>query len=137
MNKKNQLLRLTGVALLLIPYLLYIAFAIRVNRTGVDYETFMGIGHRLVTGGQVYGENSYYPMPVVMIFALFSLLPRPVSIAVWLLTPVISALLITGGNPLVLIFAPVFGHFVGGQASVFGMVGLWGYRKHLAPRQAL
>jgi len=136
MNKK-RLLNLTGVALLFIPYLLYIIFAIRVNRTGVDYETFMEIGHRLVTGSEVYGENSYYPMPVVMVFAFFSLLPRPVSIAIWLLTPVLAALVITGGNPLVLIFAPVFGHFLGGQTSVFGMIGLWGYRKHLEPSRAV
>ncbi|MCD4673692.1 MAG: hypothetical protein K8R77_13595, partial [Anaerolineaceae bacterium] len=39
--------------------------------------------------------------------------------------------LITKANPLVLLFAPVFGHFAGGQSSVFGMLGLWGYRKHL------
>jgi hypothetical protein len=131
MHNKPRLLKLASVVLLLVPYLMYVGFIIRGNRGPVDYETFMAIGHRLITGNQVYGENSYYPMPFVMIFALFSLLPRPVSMAVWLLAPVILALIITGGNPLTLLFAPVFGHFVGGQTAVFGMLGLWGYRKHI------
>lgn len=126
-----RLLKLTGLVLLLVPYLLYIGFVIRGNRGPVDYETFMDIGQRLLNGREVYGENSYYPMPFVIIFALFSLLPRPISIAIWLLAPVISALLITGGNPLILMFAPTFGHFVGGQTAVFGMLGLWGYRKNI------
>ena len=26
---------------------------------------------------------------------------------------------------------PVFGHFVGGQAAIFGMLGLWGYRRNV------
>jgi hypothetical protein len=51
--------------------------------------------------------------------------------AIWLLVPVISALLITNGNPFVLLFAPTFGHFVGGQTAIFGMLGLWGYRKNI------
>jgi hypothetical protein len=70
-------------------------------------------------------------MPFVMIFSLFSWLPRPISLAIWLFAPVIFALLVTNGNPLVLMFAPLFGHFVGGQTAVFGMLGLWGYRKNM------
>jgi hypothetical protein len=31
-----------------------------------------------------------------------------------------------------LLFAPTFGHFVGGQTAVFGMLGLWGYRKYIS-----
>ena len=69
-------------------------------------------------------------MPYVIIFAAFAWLPRAVSLALWLLLPVLAALFISGGNPLVLLFAPVFGHFAGGQSAVFGMLGLWGYRKH-------
>ncbi len=132
MQKTNsRLLKLTGLIILLIPYLLYVGFVIRANRGPVDYETFMDIGRRLLDGREVYGENSYYPMPFVMIFALFSLLPRPISMAIWLLAPVILALLISGWNPLVLMFAPTFAHFVGGQTAVFGMLGLWGYRKSI------
>ena len=125
-----RLLRLVSVILLLIPYLLYVGFVIQANRGPVDYETFMAIGQRLFTGKEIYGENSYYPMPFVMVFALFSWLPRAASMAIWLLAPVISALLISG-NPLVLLFAPLFGHFVGGQTAIFGMLGLWGYRKNI------
>lgn len=127
---RDQALRITATALLLAPYLLYTGFVIHIDRGPVDYETFMDIGRRLTAGQEVYGENSYYPMPYVMIFALLSLLPRPVSMAVWLLAPVFSALLITRGNPLILLFAPLFGHCAGGQSAIFGMLGLWGYRKH-------
>ncbi len=137
MQKKARLLRLLSLILLLIPYLLYVGFVIHGNRGPVDYETFMEIGHRLIVGSQVYSENSYYPIPFVMIFALFSWLPRPISMAVWLLAPPVTALFITGGNPFVLLFAPLFGHFVGGQTAVFGMLGLWGYRKHVEPNKAM
>ncbi|MBC8505473.1 MAG: hypothetical protein H8D34_11480, partial [Chloroflexi bacterium] len=54
-----------------------------------------------------------------------------ISVVIWFLAPVVFALLISGGNPLVLLFAPVFGHFVGGQTAIFGMIGLWGYRKNI------
>lgn len=128
--EKKRLLKLIFLILLLIPYLLYTWFAIQSNQGPVDYETFMRIGGHLLAGSEVYGENSYYPMPYVMVFALFSWLPRPLSLALWLLGPVVVALAITRGNPLVLLFAPLFGHFAGGQSAVFGMLGLWGYRKY-------
>jgi hypothetical protein len=128
---RSRLLKLAGVILLLIPYLLYVGFVIQTDQGPVDYETFMTIGHNLLSGNEVYGENSYYPMPFVMVFAFFSWLPRAVSMAIWLLAPVVFALFVTRGNSLVLLFAPLFGHFVGGQTAVFGMVGLWGYRKRL------
>jgi len=88
MRKRIPLLRVVGLALLLIPYLGYAAFAITANRGPVDYETFMDIGHRFRTGGDPYGDNSYYPMPFAMVFALFDWLPRPASLALWLLLPV-------------------------------------------------
>lgn len=90
-----RLLRLTALIVLLLPYLLYVSFVIRLNRGPVDYETFINLGHRLLEGREVYGENSYYPLPFVMIFALFSWLPRPLSIASWLLAPLILALIIS------------------------------------------
>jgi len=125
-----------ALLLLIIPYLLYVGFVIRLDRGPVDYETFMSIGHRLVSGQKVYGENSYYPMPYVMVFAVFSVLPRPVSMAVWLLSPVATALAISGWSPWVLAFAPLFGHFVGGQSAVFSMLGFWGYRRHATSQKA-
>ncbi len=75
--KNSRLINLLGVILLLIPYVLYVGFVLQANRGPVDYETFMAIGSRLIHGMDVYGENSYYPMPFVMIFALFSWLPTP------------------------------------------------------------
>src|SRR3990172_579797 len=93
-----RLLKLACVVLLLVPYLMYVSFVIRANRGPVDYETFMGTGQRLLAGAEIYGENSYYPMPFVMVFALFSWLPRPISLAIWLLAPVITALLTAKGN---------------------------------------
>jgi hypothetical protein len=70
-----------------------------------------------------------------MVFALFSVLPRPLSLALWLLGPVAAALFVTRGRPLTLLFAPLFAHFVGGQSAVFAMAGLWGYRRSPAPGQ--
>jgi hypothetical protein len=132
-EKRNQLIRFSGLALLLAPYLLYLGFIIWNNRGPIDYETFMEIGQRLLSGGRVYGINSYYPMPFVIIFGLFSALPRPLSMALWLLLPLACALLVSGWRPSTLLFAPVFGHFVGGQTAVFGMLGLWGYRRNTDP----
>lgn len=133
MHDHIRRLNAVSLALLVIPYLLYVGFVVWIDQGPVDYETFMDIGHRLIAGEEVYGENSYYPMPFVMLFALFDWLPRPVSISLWLLAPMLSALWISGGNPLVLLFAPLFGHVVGGQTAVFGMVGLWGYRRNIEP----
>jgi len=132
----SGLKKIFGLILLLIPYLLYVGFVIKTNQGPVDYETFMDIGQRFIEGTQVYGENSYYPMPFVLIFAFFSWLPRPISITIWLLAPVIFAIIIFKGNPLILLFAPLFSHFVGGQTSLFGMLGFWGYRKFIDPNKA-
>lgn len=111
LENRKKLLKWAAVVLLLTLYLIYTALAIYTDRGPVDYETFMNIGGRLLAGGEVYGENSYYPMPYVMIFAAFAALPRAVSLVLWLLGPVVAALFISGGNPLVLLYAPVFGHF--------------------------
>lgn len=111
------------------PYLLYVGYVVSTYQAPVDYNTFMEIGRRLLEGAPVYGINSYYPMPFVVVFGLFSLLPRPISLALWLLIPVGLAWLISGRKPWVLLFAPLFGHFVGGQSAVLAMLGLWGYRR--------
>ena len=127
-----KLWKWAALLVLLVPYISYVRFIIRVDRGPVDYETFMSIGQRLLSGQEVWGENSFYPMPYVMIFALFRWLPRPWSMAIWHLGPVLAALVISGWSPWVLAFAPVFGHMAGGQTAVFAMLGLWGYRRNLA-----
>ncbi len=123
--------------LLLLPYVSYLVFIISYDRGPVDYETFISIGSRFLADEPVYTTNSYYPMPFVMIFAMFALLPRPLSMALWMIIPVFAAWLISGRKPYVFLFAPLFGHFVGGQSSVFGMIGLWGYRKYQNSDKAL
>lgn len=123
-------LQWTGVLLIGGLYLAYVAFTIYSGRGPVDYETFMTIGGHFLRHEPVYYENSYYPLPFVMVFALFAWLPRSVSIGAWLLLPVLAALAIRRWHAAVLLFAPVFGHFVGGQTSVFGMAGVWGYRQY-------
>jgi hypothetical protein len=70
-----------------------------------------------------------------MVFGLFAALPHGLSLALWLLIPLAAALAVSGGDPLVLLFAPLFGHFAGGQTAVFAMLGLWGYRKFSDPRR--
>ncbi len=131
--QKLHLFRIIILGLLLIPYLLYIGFVIINDQGPVDYETFMRIGTNFRTGQQVYVENSYYPLPYVAIFSVFSLLPRSISLALWLGLPVFVALFVVGFQPYVLLFAPVFSHFVGGQSSIFGLLGFWGYRNNLDP----
>ena len=107
---------------------MYIGFIIHIDRGPVDYETFVNIGGHFLSGAEVYGENSYYPMPYVLVFAFFSWLPRWLSMLLWMLLPVLAALFISGWDPFILLFAPLFGHFVGGQSVVFSLLGLWGYR---------
>ena len=125
----KNIIRIVSLTILLIFYLGYVIFIIQMDQGPVDYETFMEIGGRFTSGEPVYGENSYYPMPYVMIFGFFAGLPRPLSMSLWLLLPIVAALIITNWNPWVLIFAPLFGHFVGGQSALFGMLGFWGYHK--------
>lgn len=131
--RSRRELRIITLVLFLIPYLLYIGFMVIYDQGPIDYETFMRIGTNFRTGQQVYGENSYYPLPYVAIFSIFSLLPRPISMAIWFGFPIIVALFVVGFRPYVLLFAPVFSHFVGGQSSIFGLLGFWGYRNDLDP----
>ncbi|MCC6894050.1 MAG: hypothetical protein IT321_14600 [Anaerolineae bacterium] len=111
-------------------YVAYIAFIIAGNQSGVDYETFMQIGDRFRTGQPVWTENSYYPMPYVMIFGLFSALPRPISMFIWHSAAIILALYITRGKPWPLLFAPLLAHTIGGQTAFFGLLGLYIYRQN-------
>lgn len=57
--------------------------------------------------------------------------------AIWLLGPVVAALFVTRYRPYTLLFAPVFSHFTGGQSSVFGLLGFFGYRLNLDPSSYL
>ncbi|MBL8045831.1 MAG: DUF2029 domain-containing protein [Anaerolineales bacterium] len=128
---KSKLRGWAFLAISLAPYLAYLSFIIQLNQGPIDYETFMQIGQRWRDGAEVYVENSYYPLPYVMIFAAFSALPRPLSMALWLGWPVLAVLIITRGRAWALWFAPVFAHFVGGQSSALAMLGLWGFRRNL------
>lgn len=118
--------------LLLTPYGLYLAYMVTTGVAPIDYLTFMDIGERLLAGARVYGENSYYPLPYVGVFSFFAALPRPVSIALWFGLPLVVVLVASGFHPYALAFAPTLSHFLGGQSAVFGLLGFWGYRNHLA-----
>jgi len=127
----SKLFRIGATSFLLALYIAYVVFVIKSDQGPIDYETFMRLGGTLLEGGEVYGENSYYPLPYVGVFALFSLLPRPLSMAIWLIGPVFLALIVTRYRPYTLLFAPVFSHFAGGQSSVIGLLGFYGYRLNL------
>jgi hypothetical protein len=123
-GRRWQLLYVLPVLL----YVGYVGFVIGNGRAGVDYETFMEIGARFNSGAPIWTENSYYPLPYVMIFGLFSSLPRPLSILIWHLVPVLAAILLSRWHFYPLLFAPLFAHMVGGQTAVFAMIGLALYR---------
>jgi hypothetical protein len=128
-RSKSIFILITSLVILCV-YSLYMVFVLNIGSGPIDYETFMKIGQNLIDGNQIYTENSYYPMSYVGIFALFSLLPIQISFPIWVFTPVFFALSFSGWSPLILLFSPLFGHFVAGQTAFFGMLGLWGYRKN-------
>ncbi|PKO13042.1 MAG: hypothetical protein CVU39_21130 [Chloroflexi bacterium HGW-Chloroflexi-10] len=132
-KRKYNFLRIISLFFLLLFFLLYVYFNILNKEAPIDYKTFMEIGHRFRTGQNFYGENSYYPIPFVMVFAFFDWLPRELSLSLWLLAPVFVALAISGFSPLSLLYAPLIGHFLGGQSVLFGLLGFWGYRKYPNP----
>lgn len=121
------------LAAALLPYLLYIVFILHADCGPIDYETFMQIGSHLLNGQPVYGENSYYPMSYVMVFAFFAWLPRVLSMLLWFSLPVLAVLVISKGEPLALLFAPTLSHFLGGQTATPSLLGFWGYRHHSQP----
>jgi hypothetical protein len=112
-----------------IPYLLYIGYVVANNLGPVDYETFMEIGSRIPLGKAVFDGNSYYPAPFVYLFTLLYLLPRSVSLIIWLLTPILTAWMIVGKKPWVLFYGPLFANFLGGQSALFAMLGMWGFMR--------
>jgi hypothetical protein len=130
---KSVWIRYLLTLILLGLYIAYLFFVTRNQQGPVDYETFMRLGRTFLEGGEVYTENSYYPLPYVGVFALLSLLPKSISLVLWLGAPVVVVLVISRFRPWALLFAPVFSHFVGGQSSVFGLLGFFGYRRNLDP----
>jgi hypothetical protein len=118
-------------AVVILIYIGYFVFILQYSHAAVDYETFMAIGSRFRAGAPVWTENSYYPMPYVLVFALFSALPHTLSIVLWHGAPVIAALYIARWNLWPLLFAPLLAHVLGGQTAFFGLVGLYLYRQHM------
>jgi hypothetical protein len=66
----------------------------------------------------------------VLVFTFFASLPLSLSIALWHGIPLLIGLYAARFRAWVLMFAPLFAHVVGGQSSVFGLVGLYGYRRY-------
>lgn len=129
-HTRKKIIGSISIFFILIIYFAYAFIAIEIKQGPVDFETFMEIGRNLLHGNPIYTENSYYPMPFVGIFSIFSLIPFPFSFLIWEFLPVLFALIISGWSPVILLFAPLFAHFAGGQTALFGMLGLWGYRKN-------
>lgn len=134
---QSKYVQITGTTALFLIYIAYVVFVIRANQGPVDYETFIHLGSRFIRGKEIYIENSYYPLPYVAIFGLLSQIPRPLSMSIWLLGPVIVALFVTRFKPYALLFAPLFSHFTGGQSSIFGLLGFFGFRENLCPSNYL
>jgi hypothetical protein len=109
---------------------LYAAYLVYTIHTPgpIDYQTFIEIGYRWLSGAPIYGGASYYPLPMVAIFAFLAWLPRSLSLTLWLTWPALAAVLIAG--PEALLFAPLFANFAGAQTAGFAMLGFWGYRHY-------
>lgn len=130
LQTRKKIIKSISIFSILLIYFAYALIVIQINQGPVDFETFMEIGRKLLLGSQIYTDNSFYPMPFVGIFSIFSLIPFPFSFLIWVFLPVFLALIISGWSPIILLFAPLFAHFAGGQTALFGMLGLWGYRKN-------
>ena len=128
-SRIGQGILLAGSFFLGFIYILYLYFVISKGQGPIDYETFMNIGRNFIAGNEIYGTNSYYPLPYVVIFGGLSLLPKWVSLLLWLSVPVTAAILISRGKLWSLAFAPLFAHFVGGQSALPAMLGVWGYQR--------
>ncbi len=134
--RTRRRLVVAGLVLLFLPYLGYIALVMSSGAAPIDYQTFMSIGERLRRGEEIYGNNSFYPLPFVMVFAAFSALPYPVSVFLWLALPLVAALFATRHPLAALLYAPLFSHVTGGQSALFGLIALWGYRSRRDPDNA-
>jgi len=134
--RTRRLLFIAVLVLLLLPYIGYIALVVSSGIAPIDYQTFMSIGERLRRGEEIYGTNSFYPLPFVMIFAAFSALPYPVSVLLWLALPLVAALFATKHPLAALLYAPLLSHVTGGQSALFGLIALWGYRNRRDPENA-
>jgi hypothetical protein len=129
-NPRKLLIQTLLILVFLSIYFGYAYVSIQMQSGPVDYETFMRIGDDFLQGKPVYTENSFYPMPYVGVFSIFSQLPFSISFLIWVFVPVLFALIISDWSPLILLFAPLFGHFAGGQTAFFALAGFWGYRKN-------
>jgi hypothetical protein len=128
----RRLPALSVAALLVAPvYAAYLVFILTQQQAGVDYHTFVLIGQRFLDGYNVYTfDNSYYPLPYVMIFAVLAALPSVISIALWHMVPLVAVLMAARWQAWPLLFAPVFAHFVGGQTSVVGLLAVYGFLRY-------
>lgn len=119
--------RAIGLLALLAFYVAYLAFVAVNEQASVDYHTFVSIGQRFLDGDEVYTENSYYPLPYVLVFAVLAALPVSLSIVLWHATPIVAALWAAHWRLWPLAFAPLFAHFTGAQTSVVGLLAVYGY----------
>lgn len=127
---KPSLLKPLLLLLFSLPYFLFLRYMYVTGSAPIDYLTFIDTGQSLLNGTFAYQVNVYYPLPTVLVFAVLAWLPGWLSLAVWFVFPVMLALWMLEWDPLVLLYAPLLSHFLGGQASVFGLIGLWAVVQH-------
>lgn len=127
MKRLTAILRLTPFCLVIF-YCGYIWYAVQRGAGPVDFDTFRSIGARWLAGQEVYISGSFYPMPMVYVFAVLAALPRGLALVIWLGAPALFAVSIAG--PWALLFAPLAAHVTGGQSALFALIGIWGFRKY-------
>ena len=93
MTARRAALALT--LLLIAAYASYLAFVIGWGGNTLDYGAFLTIGGRFINHQPIWTGNSYYPLPMVMIFALFAVMPHAPALIAWHAAPVLFALWIS------------------------------------------
>lgn len=84
-----------------------------------DLQSFYDSGHALLSGQYV----SFYPLPIVVLFALLSLLPMPLLLALLLASSVMILVAMFKRRALLwLFFAPILQTFALGQLTI---IWLW------------
>jgi hypothetical protein len=130
MTRMSRRLHFAGLLLALAVYATYLVYIVTSRHAAVDFETFRDIGQRCLDHRPIWSRNSYYPLPTVMVFAALAALPFSLAAILWHAVPVWIALDVTRWRVWVLLFAPLFANLTGGQSAVFGLLGLYLYRRY-------
>lgn len=91
-----------------------------------DFQVLYAAGQALLAGQSPYGvEYFFYPLPAAYFFALWALLPYPISLALWwLASAVVLVVVARRAAWMWFLFPPVIANFLTGQVDLF-ILGLW------------